>query len=215
MRLAPVQPVVVLEGVGLSRGGSALLRDVDLSIGPGEVVGVAGPNGSGKTTLLRLLATLVRPDRGQGTILGKSLGTPEARTVRTRIGLIGHEPALIPELTLAENLAHSARLSGLGTDRIGPALDAVGLAAAADRPARAASRGMQRRVEIAHMLFRRPELLLLDEAASGLDADAVGLVDALTTRVTGSGGAVVTVSHDAAHLTGSTRTVAISGGRLS
>ncbi len=210
-----MQPLVVLEGVGVSRGGSALLRDIDLTIGPGEVIGVAGPNGSGKTTLLRLIATLVRPDRGVGIVLGARLGTPQARGVRTRIGLIGHEPALIPELTITENLAHTARLSGMGIDRIASALDAVGLAAAAERPVRAASRGMQRRVEIAHMLLRRPDLLFLDEAASGLDADAVGLVEALTTRVTSAGGSVVTVSHDPVHLTGTSRLVAIGGGRLS
>lgn len=210
-----MQPVVVLEGVGLSRSGSTLLRDIDLLVGPGEVVGVAGPNGSGKTTLLRVLATLARPDRGHGTVLGAALGTNEARKVRPRIGLIGHEPALIPELTLIENLTHMTRLSGIDGNRTIPALEAVGLAAAADRPARAASRGMQRRVEIAHMLVRRPDLLLLDEAASGLDSDATGLVEALTHRVTGSGGAVVTVSHDTDHMTGTSRTVAISGGRLS
>ena len=129
--------------------------------------------------------------------------------------MIGHEPALIPELTLTENLVHMARLSGSDTDRTGHALEVVGLAAAADRPVRVASRGMQRRVEIANLLTRRPELLLLDEAASGLDADATGLVEALTTRVTSAGGAVVTVSHDPDHLTGATRVVTISGGRLS
>ena len=109
-----MQSLVVLEGVGLSRGGTSLLRDIDIEIGPGEAVGVSGANGSGKTTLLRLIATLIRPDRGNGSVLGAALATPETRRVRGTIGLIGHEPALIPDLTLTENLDHIARLSCLG-----------------------------------------------------------------------------------------------------
>lgn len=209
-----MQPVVTLSGVGVSRGRFALLRDIDLVVEPGEVIGVSGPNGSGKTTLLRLLATLVRPDLGSGIVLGAPIGSPEVVAVRGRIGLIGHEPALIPELSLFENLVHVCRLSGLDPERTRPALDAVGLGAAADRLAQAASRGMQRRLEIAHMLIRKPDLLLLDEAMAGLDADASGLVAALVDRAIGAGGAVVTVSHDPAHLSGCNRLTAISGGRL-
>jgi heme exporter protein A len=214
VRLAAVQPLVALARVGVTRDGNALLDDVVLDIAPGEVVGVSGPNGSGKTTLLRLIATLIRPDRGTGHVLGARLATPGAFGVRHRIGLVGHEPALVPELTIFENLDHIARLGGLDRDRVMPVLEIVGLAGAARRRIRAASRGMQRRVEIAHMLLRNPDLLLLDEAASGLDADAAGLIEAITTRVTANGGAVVTVSHDPSHLQGCTRVLSISAGRL-
>lgn len=209
-----MQPLVVFEGIGVTRDGNALLTDVDLEVAPGDVVGVSGPNGSGKTTLLRLVATLIRPNRGSGTVLGARMGTAETFGIRERIGLIGHEPALVPELTVFENLDHIARLGGLDRTRVMPVLETVGLGGAAHRRVRAASRGMQRRVEIAHMLLRQPELLLLDEAASGLDADASGLIDALTRRITSSGGAVVTVSHDPAHLDGCTRQLRISAGRL-
>lgn len=209
-----MQPLVALRDVGVSRGGVTILRSVDFDVSAGEMVGVAGPNGSGKTTLLRLVATLIRPDSGTGSVLGAPLGSPSVYSVRARIGLISHEPALIPELSLRENLDHVARLVGLDTSRIALVLSAVGLEAAADRPVRASSRGMQRRAEIALALIRRPAILLLDEAAAGLDRDALGLVDALVTRVRGDGGAVISVSHDPAHLTGCDRTVRISGGRV-
>jgi heme exporter protein A len=209
-----VQPLAALHDVGVSRSGVTILRSVDFEIGPGEMIGVAGPNGSGKTTLLRLVATLIRPNSGTGSVLGIPLGSPSVYSVRARIGLISHEPALIPELSLRENLDHVARLADLDTTRIARVLAAVGLEAAADRPVRASSRGMQRRVEIALALIRRPALLLLDEAAAGLDRDALGLVDSLVARVRGDGGAVISVSHDPAHLTECDRTVRISGGQV-
>jgi heme exporter protein A len=207
-----VQPLVALRDVGVSRGGVTILRSVDFEVHAGEMVGVAGPNGSGKTTLLRLVATLIRPDHGTGSVLGAPLGSSSVYSIRPKIGLIGHEPALISELSLRENLDHVARLADLDTSRIGPVLAAVGLEAAADRPVRAASRGMQRRVEIALALIRRPSILLLDEAAAGLDRDALGLVDAVVTRVLDDDGAVVTVSHDPSQLTECDRTVNISAG---
>lgn len=210
-----MQPLVAFAGVGVTRDGNALVDDVDLEIAPGEVVGISGPNGSGKTTLLRLVATLLRPDRGEGTVFGARIGTSQVFGVRRNIGVVGHEPALVPELTIRENLDHVARLADLDRSRIVPVLETVGLAGAADRRVRAASRGMQRRAEIAQILLRDPSLLLLDEAASGLDRDAQGLIEALTRRVVSRGGAVVTVSHDPAHLEGCTRVLRITAGRLS
>lgn len=188
------------DGAGVSLGGHPVLADLDLRLAPGESVGVVGPNGSGKTTLVRTAATLVKADSGSTVVLGVDPVGGDPASIRGSIGLIGHQPTLIPELTLEENLVHVARLSGVDPARVAHALDVVGLSDAAERHARACSFGMQRRVEIAHLLLTRPRLLLLDEAASGLDSSARDLVGALVRSVRGRGGGAVVVSHDHAQL---------------
>ncbi|MGA7097827.1 MAG: ABC transporter ATP-binding protein [Acidimicrobiia bacterium] len=191
---------ITLQGIGVSLGGNPILRAVDLEVGSGDILGVSGPNGSGKTTLLRLIATLIKPDAGNGQVLGARLGTGEVAAVRTRIGMVTHTPALISELTLRENLEHAVRLIGGDVGRVEGALRVVGLERAANRMAAASSFGMQRRIEVARLLITMPRLLLLDEAISGLDSDAASLVDALIERSISSDGSVVMVSHDEAHL---------------
>jgi ABC-type multidrug transport system ATPase subunit len=171
-----------------------------LTLAPGEVVGISGANGSGKTTFVRILATLQRPSHGSGSILGVDIAESDLSGARQRIGLIGHTPALIPELSLRENLTHIARLSGIDEGRIDPVLEVVGLDEAGDRRSDAASFGMKRRAEIAHILLRKPQLLLLDEAVSGLDEAASELIDALVETTTDRGGATVMVSHDRSYL---------------
>lgn len=191
-----------------------MLRDLDLAVDPGESVGIAGPNGSGKTTLVRAAATLLSVDNGTVSVLGVDSRHHDLAT-RRAIGLIGHQPAVIPELTLEENLVHIARLAGVDTGRVGKALDVVGLAAAANRRADASSFGMRRRVEIAHLLLTRPMLLLLDEAASGLDDSARDLVDALVRSVCERGGGCLVVSHDRSQLeTLTSRVMNLVAGRL-
>jgi ABC-type multidrug transport system ATPase subunit len=186
-----------------------------MSMGPGEVLGIAGPNGSGKTTLLRLLATLVRPDHGAGRVLGAALGTSEVYALRPLIGLIGHTPAVIGELSLRENLEHTIRLAGADPARIEPALRVVGLDEAADRKVETSSHGMLRRTEVARLLITQPRLLLLDEAYSGLDYYAQELIDTLIDRATRVGGAVVMVSHDPRHIAERAgKVLNLSAGRL-
>lgn len=215
MKLASVGALVELAGAGVDLGGRPVLRDVDLALHPGEVVGVAGPNGSGKTTLLRTVATLLRLSHGSGHVLGADLARNDFRAIRPSIGMIGHRPALIQELTLRENLIHLARLGGEDVERVDPVLDVVGLAGASDRRATAASFGMQRRTEVAHLLLRRPDLVLLDEAISGLDGAAQDLVAALISRTTDEGGGVITVSHDQTRLSESCdRVLVLAAGRL-
>lgn len=210
----PVPGPISLTSIGFGFDGFTILRDVSLSVEPGDVVGVIGANGSGKTTLIRMMATLVGPREGAGSILGARLGTNEVYPVRKRIGLISHVPAVLPELSLEAHLRHVARLSGLNTDRIAPALRAVGLEGAADRPATASSFGMLRRTEVARLLIAEPELLLLDEAFSGLDSAAGSLIDALVARTLARSGAVVLVSHDRAHMEAASRVYAIDKGTL-
>ena len=215
MKLQPVAPLLSFDRVGVSLGGKPVLRDLTLHLAPGEVVGVVGPNGSGKTTLLRAAATLIPPNEGTGEILGATVGTRAIFEVRSQIGLISHLPAVIPELTLVENLTHVLRLSGQDPGRAIEALRMVGLEDAADRRASDSSFGMNRRTEAARLLLTRPKLLLLDEALSGLDSDARNLISALVERTTSSGGAALMVSHDEGQLNGAAgRLFAISAGRM-
>jgi len=192
--------VVDLAGVEVRLGATPILVGIDLTVGPGEVVGVAGPNGAGKSTLLSVVATLVAPTGGSGTVLGARLGTAETLAVRPRIGWSGHEPGLYPELTLGENLRLTARLAGRPAAAAADALAAVGLAGAAHRRADHSSNGMQRRVDLARLLLLGPDLVLLDEAHAGLDAAAEEIIDEVLARTRGRGGGALLVSHDTARL---------------
>lgn len=205
---------ISLNSVGFGLGGFTILSDVTVSVEPGEVIGVIGANGSGKTTLIRMMATLVSPREGSGMVLGARLGTGEVYPVRKRIGVISHLPAVIGQLTLEEHLRHVIRLAGLDTDRIPAALRAVGLDGAAERSGSASSFGMLRRTEVARLLISEPELLLLDEAFSGLDSEAGSLIDTLIARTLAREGAVVLVSHDRSHMQSASRVFSIGGGTL-
>lgn len=189
--------LVQLESVGVALGGKPVLTDITLSLATAETTAIVGPNGSGKTTLLRLLATLLRPGRGHGLVLGSELGETVDRSVRNSIGLITHTPALIEELTIRENLVHFCRISNRLETSADRALAVVGLENAADRSVSRSSFGMKRRAEIAWLLVAKPKLLLLDEARSGLDVEARTLVDSLTRLTIERNGGVVTVSHEA------------------
>ncbi|MEN8114348.1 MAG: heme ABC exporter ATP-binding protein CcmA [Actinomycetota bacterium] len=209
------EPLVVLDGVGVRVGSTQILRDVNLEVAAGEVLGLFGANGAGKTTALRLIATLIRPAQGKGTVLGADLSTPQRYDVRRRIGMVGHVPGIFLELTLIENLEYAARVAGVPLEQAGEALTAVGLAGAADRLAGASSHGMQRRTEFARELMIDRSLLLLDEPHSALDRDAVNLVEGLIERKAAEGGAVIVVSHDRDRINAiAHRSVELAGGTL-
>jgi heme exporter protein A len=108
-------PLAALRGVGVRLGATPVLRAVDLEVGAGQAVGLVGANGSGKTTLLRVLATLLPPTSGDGTVLGAPLDAPARLVVRPAIALLGHVPALYPQLTLEENLMLRS-LNSVGED---------------------------------------------------------------------------------------------------
>ena len=188
--------LVDLRAVSARVGMATILRHVDLRLGAGESLGIFGANGAGKTTLLRIVATLLPPAAGEGEVLGAGLDSTERFDVRSRIGLIGHLPALYPELSLAENLYFVAKVAGRSQDDADAALEKVGLAAAAARPAAASSHGMQRRAEFAREIMRAPDILLLDEPHTALDPSAVELVEHVVSGVVDRGGAVIVVSHD-------------------
>jgi heme exporter protein A len=211
----PATPLVALHGIAARIGATTILRAVDLTIAPGQSVGLFGANGAGKTTVLRIVATLLRPSAGTGQVLGADLSGPGRYDVRRRIGLIGHVPGLYPELTLEENLAFAARAAGIAPERVTDVLHAVGLGNAAGRRAGESSHGMQRRVEFARELMLEPDLLLLDEPHTALDPAAVELVAHVVEGVRNRGGAAVIVSHDLDRVAPLVSTTAeIAGGTL-
>ncbi|GAA3137444.1 hypothetical protein GCM10010530_67030 [Kribbella aluminosa] len=191
------------------------MERVDLELRSGQAMGLVGANGSGKTTVLQVLATLRRPRTGSGEVLGADLSRSVAAQVRRQICLVGHQPALYPQLSLRENLRFVAALLGRGDAVVESALETVGLLRAADRRADRCSQGMRRRADLARVLIGEPRLLLLDEADSGLDPAARELVDHLVASVRGRGGAAVVVSHDRERLGGLVdNVVEVRDGRL-
>ncbi|MEN8040617.1 MAG: heme ABC exporter ATP-binding protein CcmA [Actinomycetota bacterium] len=207
--------LVDLDKVSVRAGAVRILQDVSLTVSSGDAVGIFGANGAGKTTLLRLIATLQPSAGGACSILGIDPSTAERYDVRHRIGYVGHAPGLYPELTLLENLEFVADARGIDKAMAGEALGLVGLSGAAGRRTDHCSHGMQRRAEFARIVMLEPELLLLDEPHSALDADAIDLVDGLVHRTLDRGGAAVLVSHDRDRVNSlATRTHEIKNGTL-
>jgi heme exporter protein A len=188
-----VNEAIALEGLERRYGDRPALRGVSISVAEGQTLAVFGANGAGKTTLLRVLATLLRPHAGSVSVLGASL-PGEAWKVRGRVGFLGHEPLVYPDLTPRENLRFHARLHGVATTRVGELLGAVGLARRADDPVRELSRGMVQRLAVARAVLHEPAVLLLDEPRAGLDPAAAEELEPLIGRA--SGRTRVLVTHD-------------------
>ncbi len=172
-------------------GDIVAVRDLDLEIGAGGVVGLVGPNGSGKSTLIRVLLGLLRPSGGEATVFDAPISRPHAYAAR--IGALIESPAFIPSLSARTNLRSLARLRGISNARVDEVLDTVGLRDRAQEPSRRFSLGMKQRLGIAAALLPDPELLVLDEPTNGLDpAGIVEIRDLL--RMLGDEGRTVVVS---------------------
>jgi heme exporter protein A len=163
-----------LRGLDRDYGDRTALSGVDLDLPSGASLAVLGPNGSGKSTLLRILATLLRPSRGEVSVLGSSL-PDDAWKLRGRIGFLGHEPLLYEDLTGRENLEFQARLYGLPREeaaaRIESDLELLGMSRRAGYRVSDYSAGMKQRIAICRAVLHRPALLLLDEPDSNLDPE--------------------------------------------
>ena len=151
------------------RKGTLALDGMDLEVERGEVVAIIGPNGCGKSTFLRVVAGLLAPDRGGVTLDNRPIQGPDPR-----IGLVFQEPRLLPWRSVADNVTYPLELAGWHrerrAERLRELLELVGLTAAAEvRPVHL-SGGMRQRTAIARALALSPELLVLDEPFSALDA---------------------------------------------
>lgn len=181
---------LVASDLACVRGNRAVFSGLAFAVEAGEMLVVRGANGSGKTSLLRLIAGLLRPAGGRVEMIG---GDPEL-SVPEQAHYLGHQDALKPSLSVAENLAFWARY--LGIRPCGPdALAAVGLGELADLPAGYLSAGQRRRLSIARLIAAPRPLWLLDEPTSALDAAAQVRLAELMRRHLGGGGLAVAATH--------------------
>jgi ABC-2 type transport system ATP-binding protein len=163
---------VFAEGLGKRFGDLWALRDFDLEVARGTVLGLLGHNGAGKTTTVRILTTLARPTTGRATVDGHDVVAAAPR-VRTRIGLAGQQATVDGLLSARANLEMVGRLYHLpraeARRRAAELLERLDLSDAADRLARTFSGGMRRRLDLAASLIAQPPVLFLDEPTTGLD----------------------------------------------
>ena len=206
---------VTLTSVSRHFGRRRALSNVSLTARAGDIVGLLGPNGAGKSTLIGMLATLVAPTSGE-----IHFGPHPARRLtpafRRRIGLLGHEPHLYPELSARQNLAFFARLYGLeARETVEAALASAGLADRGDDAVSSFSRGMRQRLALERALLHGPRLILLDEPFTGLDDHAAGIVSDRLRRLAAGGAIVVLATHDLDLADGLvTRVALVRDGRL-
>jgi heme ABC exporter ATP-binding subunit CcmA len=212
---APPHPAISLRDAVALSGRFPLLAGVDLEVPPGETVLLEGANGAGKTSLLRVCAGLVPLASGRVRVFG--LDPVSRRTeVRRRVGLLAHSGHLYEDLTVRENVRFAVRAAGAPADRVDPACERLGLTGRLLRTrASKLSAGQRRRVSIAVLAARRPELWLLDEPHAGLDRSARAILDELVAEATRDGATVLIASHESRSVEPlAARAITLSGGRV-
>ena len=166
------EPAIVVSELKKRFGEVVALDGISFSVPRGTVFGLLGPNGAGKTTAIRILTTIIDPDSGSASVLGKDV-VKEPDAVRRIIGLAGQYAAVDGLLTGRENLIMIGRLTHLPRPQIRARADELlarfDLTDAADRPVRTYSGGMRRRLDLAAALVHKPPILFLDEPTTGLD----------------------------------------------
>lgn len=201
---------LAVRGLRYAAGGVEIIHGIDLVITAGAPMLVIGPNGAGKSVLLRLLHGLLPPAAGS-----IAWSVPEAEA-RQRQAMVFQRPVMLRRSVLA-NAAYPLGLAGIGGAEAAAraALDRVGLAALADRPARKLSGGEQQRLALARAWALAPEVLFLDEPTASLDPAATRQVEAIIAAIAAQGTKVVMTTHDlgqARRLAG--EVVLLLGGRL-
>lgn len=190
---------LAIEAKGLRKayGRTQVLRGLDLDVPWGQVLTILGPNGSGKTTLIKTLAALIRPDEGTVQVAGANIRRRGNRARRI-IGLVTHDTLLYDELTGYENLKFYARMFRLDSAerRIESVAERMGMTARLHQRVGTLSHGMKKRFSIARALLHDPLVLIMDEPESGLDQDALVLLEAVIRDKTDPYRTVIMTTHN-------------------
>jgi lipopolysaccharide export system ATP-binding protein len=195
--------VTTLTGQKLAKryGARDVVRDIDLEVRQGEVVGVLGPNGAGKTTTFYMLAGIVTPTRGQVTLDGMDITRwPLHKRARLGMSYLPQESSIFRKLTVRQNLQLILEYSGLSRDeqqrKADRLLDELGITRLQDQLAAYLSGGERRRLEIARALIRDPKFILLDEPFAGIDPLAVDDIQAIIEGLKAKGIGVLISDHN-------------------
>ena len=218
-------PAIELRDVDLSLGAGAarvhILRNINLTIGQGEAIGLVGASGSGKSTLLMTMAGLERPDSGSVRIAGVAIETMNedalARFRGARIGIVFQSFHLIPTMTALENVAAPLELAGApdAFARAAAELALVGLAARQSHYPAQLSGGEQQRVALARALVPRPSLLIADEPTGNLDeTTGRAIIDMMFDLPARRGATLALVTHDATLAARCDRVIRMRSGRI-
>jgi len=197
----------LLEAEGLTRhfGGLPALRDVSFSVAKGEILGLIGPNGAGKSTLLNLVCGVIRPSAGRILFCGSDLaGLRPHQIARRGIARVLQTPRSFPSMSVRENVEVGASFTGRLRDRthsgaragVDNILELTGLLAKKDQPLGGLTLQEKRTLELARALAMRPDVLLLDEAMSGLNPTEMDRAMSLIRRIRDEFGvAIIWVEH--------------------
>ncbi|HJE59036.1 MAG TPA: ABC transporter ATP-binding protein [Nocardiopsis listeri] len=187
--------VITTDGLTKTYGSRTVVDSLDLLVPQGCVYGFLGPNGSGKSTTMKMLLSLVRPDRGRISVLGRPMDRRTRHELSPLIGSLIESPPGYGHLTGRENMAIVRRMLGLTEHQVERAVATVRLRDHMDKPVRAYSLGMKQRLGIAMALAREPRLLILDEPTNGLDPAGIEEIRDLLTSLAGEGVTVMVSSH--------------------
>jgi heme ABC exporter ATP-binding subunit CcmA len=188
---------LAFDDVSRNFGRRRALTRVSFGCQAGEILALLGPNGAGKSTLLSITATLLQPSAGT-VRYGQHTARSAGASLRERIGLLGHDLYLYPELSASENLLFFARMHGLrnAEARVSTALETAGLDARRDDMVAGFSRGMRQRLALERALLHGPRLVLLDEPFTGLDDAATGALQQRLAGLRDQGCIVLVTTHD-------------------
>jgi len=174
---------------------SPVFKSFSLKIESGEKIGLSGPNGSGKTTLLKMISGIMSIDSGEIRIGEKDVN-PDELDPRKNVYYLGHSVGLYPGLTGHENLKFISGLYGEMSHNISSVLIKVGLDSAQDRLVKYYSQGMLQRLKLASSIILDPDILLLDEPLTGLDAEGIKLFESVLVKWNESRKTIIIVAHD-------------------
>jgi len=166
-------PAIRVQGLAKRFGEKTVVKDFDIEVPRGIIMGFLGPNGSGKTTTIRMLCGLLTPDAGEGACLGFDIRT-QAAEIKKRVGYMTQRFGLYEDLSIRQNLDFIGRMYDVRPlkEKVDETLERFGLAPRRDQLAGALSGGWKQRLALAACVLHQPELLLLDEPTAGVDPNA-------------------------------------------
>ncbi|MGY3777235.1 ABC transporter ATP-binding protein [Isobaculum melis] len=187
--------LIRLDHIAKSFGSYQALKDINISVHEGEILGFLGPSGSGKTTTIKIITGQLKPTSGEAFVLGKK-STEINELVYEQIGIVSDNSGIYEKLTVYDNLRYFAKILAVKKERIDELLKIVGLYEHKDKPAEKLSKGQGQRLVLARAVLHNPKVLFLDEPTSGLDPTTAMAIHQLLISLKENGMAIFLTTHN-------------------